>query len=196
MDLKIELEGKTVPLSSCDYVLWQPCGCPRGVTQAGAHRIDPVVTEHDAWKQFFAYKRERVAAQKRGLRMELMTRGRYSAEVHPLMLERTCPHKPEAESDGQQPMPELRTVDARHNRRLLVEAARDIIRNQSASRSLIQRRVRVGSLMAERLLFLLHDAGVIGPRKGNGRHEVLVPRGRAADAIAVLEKETADAATR
>ncbi|GAA3958131.1 hypothetical protein GCM10023085_45760 [Actinomadura viridis] len=93
MNLMVELEGKTVPLAGCQYVLWEACGCPRGVTYASPDRPDPVITEDDAWKEFFARKRERDRVQREGLRMELMTHERYSREVYPLMLKRACPHE-------------------------------------------------------------------------------------------------------
>lgn len=91
MKLMVELDGVTVPLADCDYVLWKPCGCPRGVSVA---RLD-VVTEDDAWKSFFPTKRERERVQRQGHRMELMTHTRYLAEVYELMRAK-CPHGQQA----------------------------------------------------------------------------------------------------
>jgi len=85
-DLLVQLDGATVPLSSCDYVMWGLCGCPTGVASAG----DDIVTEDDAWKLFFHLKRDREKA-KRIRRLELMTHSRYCADVMPLMLA-PCPH--------------------------------------------------------------------------------------------------------
>lgn len=95
MNLLVELDGATVPLNRCDYVLWQPCGCPRGVTLAGA---GDVVTEDDAWREFFPRKRDRERAQRSGLRMELMTHERWRNEVSDLM-RKGCPHQKE-QADG------------------------------------------------------------------------------------------------
>jgi hypothetical protein len=85
-----EVDGQTVPLADCVWVLWLPCGCPRGVTVA---RSAP--TEDDAWKAFYDGRgrwQEIAHAIRRGERMELMTHARYSAEVYERMLAR-CPHQ-------------------------------------------------------------------------------------------------------
>lgn len=199
MDLMVELEGNTVPLEGCDYVLWAACGCPKGVTQAGAHEVAPVVTEDDAWKQFYSRKAERAAAKKRGVRMELMTRQRYSAEVFPLMAG-LCQHKAPAEqptTPAEQLEVEIRNVDAGLDRRLLLDAARAVINHQNGSAKVMQRRICVGFVKAGRLMDLLEDAGIVGSYRGQGRpRQVLVPREHVDAAVAVLEKELADAATR
>jgi len=96
MRLMVELDGATVPLDDCEYVLWNPCGCPRGVTICRYG----VVSEEDAWRSFFPTKRERDRERKRGLRMELMTHERWVAEVMPLMRLRECPHQL-ATADGE-----------------------------------------------------------------------------------------------
>lgn len=95
MVLMVELEDRTVQLNGCQYVLWEACGCPRGVAVASEGRPEPVITEDDAWRLFFSRKRkrDREKAQRDGLRMELMTHDRYSRDVYPLMLKRGCPHK-------------------------------------------------------------------------------------------------------
>lgn len=88
MKLLVEIDGETVPLYGCDYVVWAPCGCPQSVVSAG----DDIVTEDDAWKLIYDTKRERDRA-KSLRRMELMTHKRYCAEVSPLMYGK-CPHTP------------------------------------------------------------------------------------------------------
>jgi hypothetical protein len=92
MRLMVELDGVTVPLADCRYVLWSACGCPRGATACGGR----VVSEDDAWKSLFPTKRERDWEQKRGMRMELMTHERWVTEVMRL---RECPHKTDT-ADG------------------------------------------------------------------------------------------------
>lgn len=92
MKLMVELEGRTVPLNGCQYVLWEACGCPRGVTVASEGPPEPVITEDDAWRMSFDRKRDRDRAQRDGLRIELMTKDRWSREVYPLMRRWDCPH--------------------------------------------------------------------------------------------------------
>lgn len=91
-DLLVELDGKTVPLTACQYVLWAECGCPQGVAVAGSD----IVTEEHAWKLFFDLKRDREKAKKTR-RLELMTHARYRAEVSALMI-RPCPHTTDRKS--------------------------------------------------------------------------------------------------
>lgn len=87
MKLLVEIDGKTVPLDACDWVLWMPCGCPGGVTVA---RLSP--TEGDAWKEFFDRKRDRERKQRQGYRMELVTHDRWKLEISELM-RAECPHE-------------------------------------------------------------------------------------------------------
>lgn len=89
MKLMVELEGKTVPLTGCDWVLFKACGCPCGVSVASASEAD----EEAVWKDFYPLRRDRDHARRRGLRFELMTHERYVAEVMPRMrLSYKCPH--------------------------------------------------------------------------------------------------------
>ena len=85
----VSVGGEDVPLNDCDWVLWNPCGCPRGVAMARYFR-----TEDAAWLSFFGTWKAASLAQRneQGLRVELMTHERYSAEVFPLMTG-ACPHK-------------------------------------------------------------------------------------------------------
>lgn len=199
MALMVELEGRTVPLNGCQYVLWEACGCPRGVSLASEHRPDPVITEDDAWRMFFDRKRDRERAQRNGLRIELMTHDRYSREVYPLMLQRTCPHRTTAKpSDVPQrdtlSVP-LRKVDAGRDRKLLLETAQRVIDSRAATVSWVQRNVRVGSVKATALLYLLEDAGIVGqPEARSARREVLVPREERDAALAKLRDLTREPA--
>lgn len=88
MILQVEIDGQTLPLSDCEWVHWAPCGCPVGVTLAGEGYA---ITEQDAWKMFYARKRESDRGRRKGYRMELATRQRWSAEIMPLMAA-PCPH--------------------------------------------------------------------------------------------------------
>lgn len=78
--LLAEIGGRPVPLDTCDWVLWGPCGCPWGVTVA---RYAP--TEDLAWKSLYDYKREIGKAKRKGCRLELMTHERWGREVMPAM---------------------------------------------------------------------------------------------------------------
>jgi hypothetical protein len=84
--LYAEIGGTPVPLDQCDWVLWASCGCPKGVTVAAY-----AATEDDAWRAFYDYKRDIAKAQRQGMRLELMTHARYSAEVCDRMFI-ACPH--------------------------------------------------------------------------------------------------------
>jgi len=86
--LLVEIDGQTIPLRSCDWVKWAPCGCPVGVTVAGEGLA---VTEDDAWKEFYDRKRDISRAQKRGYRMTLISHARYGTEIMPRLLVR-CSH--------------------------------------------------------------------------------------------------------
>jgi hypothetical protein len=89
--LSATIDGKIIPLASCDWVLWRPCGCPQGVcSAAGVHGVY-AADEDAAWKEFYDLKRDRVQAQRKGLRLELMSHERYCREVSAQMLVR-CPH--------------------------------------------------------------------------------------------------------
>lgn len=85
MNLSVEIDGQPVPIDKCSYVMWGTCGCPWGVTMCGSRGNHQVITEDDAWKQFYHLKRERDLARKCGVRMELMTFERWKAEVCELM---------------------------------------------------------------------------------------------------------------
>lgn len=87
MQLFIQLEGKTVPLANCDWVLFAPCKCPVGLTVAAA-----ASTEDLAWKSHYPRKRERDARRDAGYRMVLMTRDRWAAEFMPAM-QAGCAHQ-------------------------------------------------------------------------------------------------------
>lgn len=89
--LLVEIDGETLPLRSCDWVKWAPCGCPVGVSVAGEGLA---VTEDDAWRSFYDRKRDSDRARRQGYRMELIPHARYGTEIMPRMLA-SCPHAPD-----------------------------------------------------------------------------------------------------
>jgi len=86
--LHAEIDGQMIPLRKCDWVKWAPCGCPVGVSVAGEGFV---VTEDDAWKEFYDRKRDADRARRQGYRMELVTHARWGAEIMPQMTA-PCPH--------------------------------------------------------------------------------------------------------
>lgn len=110
-ELMVRLDdGQTVPLADCEWVFYEPCGCPRGV-MAAVILDRPMHDEDTAFYEFFddGYKRTTAAAvkreRKRGVTAELMSVERYRAEVNP-RLRGKCPHAKaaEAEAAGQAPL--------------------------------------------------------------------------------------------
>ena len=89
--LYADIEGQRVPLGSCDWVLWAPCGCPCGVSMAATKHGVRAGDEDAAWRCFYDTKREVARAQREGYRVELMSHNRYSSEVYSRMTVR-CPH--------------------------------------------------------------------------------------------------------
>ena len=86
-----ELDGKPVPLTNCDWVLWGACGCPFGVTVAATPHAVRAADEEAAWRCLYDRKRDIDRAKRQGYRVELMSHERYSREVCPRMTVR-CPH--------------------------------------------------------------------------------------------------------
>lgn len=78
-----DIDGKHVPLSDCDWVLFGSSGRPYGVTVGWA-----APDEEPEWKIHSPRKRDRERAQRRGDHIELMTHERYSREIYPRMLTR------------------------------------------------------------------------------------------------------------
>ena len=90
--ISAEIDGRYVPLTECDWVLWDPCGCPIGVT-VGALPDGSMVTasEEAAWAHLYDGGREVARAQDRGEHLEFMTSERYRREVAD-RLGAPCPH--------------------------------------------------------------------------------------------------------
>lgn len=86
-------------------------------------------------------------------------------------------------------MTHIRNVDAGSERQLLVDAARRIIADQWTNFARVQRTLRVGYAVAQRLLDLLEDAGVVGPPGVDSKRPVLVGRDQSEAALAVLSQE-------
>lgn len=98
-ELMVKLDNEaTVPLRSCDWVFYAPCGCPRGVMMAVVG--DEVSHDEDSAFLHFFYegnKREALALAKRergrGVTARLVSHDQYKAEVYPAMLVK-CTHRP------------------------------------------------------------------------------------------------------
>jgi hypothetical protein len=75
---------------------------------------------------------------------------------------------------------------------MLLDAVRVVVGRQTVNKDLIQRRVRVGGVMALCLLILLEDAGVIGPTLTGGSRKVLVPLDQRDAVLALLAEEMPD----
>jgi len=82
--------GEKASLRDCEWVFYEPCGCPRGVMSA-VILGQPMLDEDTAFREFFddGYKRTTLAMvkreRKRGVTAELMTTERYRAEISPAM---------------------------------------------------------------------------------------------------------------
>ena len=87
-ELKVEVDGALHPLTNCTWITFAPCGCPIGALTA-AYGNTAHATEDQAWQQHYPLKRDRDKRQKQGYRLELMSWGRYRAEVD---LAARCPH--------------------------------------------------------------------------------------------------------
>ncbi|USY19690.1 hypothetical protein NE857_31425 [Nocardiopsis exhalans] len=89
--LTATIGDRQVPLTDCDWVLWAPCGCPRGVCLAQVG--DTVLaTEDRAHAEFTSRRRDRAREIREGYRIELVTHHHYRAVIASLMATR-CPHR-------------------------------------------------------------------------------------------------------
>jgi S-DNA-T family DNA segregation ATPase FtsK/SpoIIIE len=84
-------------------------------------------------------------------------------------------------------------VDADPYRDMLLDAVRVVVNSQVATQNQLQRRVHCGFAMAGRLLNLLADAGVISEAKAGGPRDVLVPRERLDETLAILATKPSEA---
>ena len=83
-----------------------------------------------------------------------------------------------------------RPVDAGLDLELLCDAVELVGAIQYAHQDLIQRRIRVGFAKAGRLLYLMEDAGIIGPLvNGQKRRKVLITQDQVPATLAVLRGE-------
>jgi hypothetical protein len=78
---------------------------------------------------------------------------------------------------------------------LLREACELVVSTQFGSPSMLQRKLRIGHGMAERLMDRLERDAVVGPRIGTAAREVLIPQSRVAEALAAVEREPAPPTT-
>ncbi|WP_280454140.1 DNA translocase FtsK [Nocardia brasiliensis] len=66
-------------------------------------------------------------------------------------------------------------VESDPEHELFMQAVDLVVSTQSASVSIVQRKLRVGFAKASRLIDEMAERGIVGPRDINGRREVLVP---------------------
>lgn len=78
MRLLVELDGQTVPLSDCLWVLRRPCGCAVGLLLGRC-----ATSEDEALADFFSVKEEYEAKRNQGYRTELVTKARCDLEIKP-----------------------------------------------------------------------------------------------------------------
>lgn len=80
------------------WVFLQPCGCPRGVTEATRIIRGSAVTltEDEAWDTFADTRADERALRREGVTAVHMSHARYCAEVSPLMVG-PCPHRDDAD---------------------------------------------------------------------------------------------------
>lgn len=93
-ELLVQIDGKTLPLTTCVWITWAPCGCPCGALTA-AYGDTAYATEDQAWREIHPLKRERTKYQKQGYRLELMGWDRYRSDIN---LAGKCPHTKGAEA--------------------------------------------------------------------------------------------------
>ena len=73
-----------------------------------------------------------------------------------------------------EPDPWSYDVDLKHLDPLFEDAARLIVRDQSGSTSLIQRKFAIGYNRAGRIMAQMEKAGIVGPAMGSAPREVLI----------------------
>lgn len=72
---------------------------------------------------------------------------------------------------------------------MLIEAAEQVISTQFGSRSMVQRRLRVGFAKVGHLMDLLEERDIIAPGVGSAARRVLVPSDRLAETIDAIRRE-------
>jgi len=79
------------------------------------------------------------------------------------------------------------------DRSMFLTAVDHVVRAQFGSVSMLQRRMRIGFAKAGRLMDLMEQAGIVGPKpEGSASRDVLVPADRAADLLEELRKQGGD----
>lgn len=87
-ELKVDIDGELLSLTSCVWITYAPCGCPRGALTA-AFGDEAFATEDQAWREQYPLKRDRDKYKRQGYRLELMGWDRYRTEID---LAARCPH--------------------------------------------------------------------------------------------------------
>jgi hypothetical protein len=86
-ELKVEIDGETVPLDECGWIERRPCGCIVAATVAVVNTVDDsgwvLATAHQAHRHLNPTKRDRDRAAKAGLTTELITMRHYRKNIGP-----------------------------------------------------------------------------------------------------------------
>lgn len=78
-----------------EWVLYRPCGCPSGCALARPG----LVTEAEAWAEFYPVPEDQARRRREGYRFTLMTRAEWARDVVPGM-KAGCPHAKETAASG------------------------------------------------------------------------------------------------
>lgn len=88
MSVFLAVNDKPVPIEDCSWYYYAPCGCCIGATLAVVDGFKPLVTEDDAWRDFFARADQRRAKKAKGYRFQTGL----TAEAGELLRE-ACTHR-------------------------------------------------------------------------------------------------------
>ncbi|WP_158813196.1 hypothetical protein [Streptomyces rimosus] len=86
-DLMVNLDGRTVPLADCHWVLFDADGCAEG-SLFGRCAVD----EEQAHQELRPLKRDRDREARRGYQVRLLTREQWRRDAKPCLLGR-CEHR-------------------------------------------------------------------------------------------------------
>jgi hypothetical protein len=90
--LLVQIDGATMPLSSCHWVLFDPTGCA-----SGSEYGDGAVSAEQAHKNFTPRQRDRDKQTRQGWRIDLLTKEQWHEQAGPCFYG-TCEHRKAARS--------------------------------------------------------------------------------------------------
>lgn len=90
-------DGRSFPLTECDWALLRPCGCPEAIMHATGAWGDVIGDESGAWKQLYDLgpERERETLRRVGWTVKLMP---IDEAVAAFMAK--CPHREVVDNAG------------------------------------------------------------------------------------------------